>query len=361
MNKHHFILVLLLLSVCLLYAQSYKFAVICDTRSDANNSGIEGVNVSAVKAVCSQLKKQNAEFVLAAGDFICGNVSWYQPAPPPSDTQFQTFLNAASSQGIGLPGSGSEIILYPVRGNHECYHDIMSEDEVKAAWMKNIGYTLPKNGPEGEVGFTYSFINNNSLFLGVDEYIHADSTEKSSIGVNQNWINSVLKNYSDTKHVFIFGHTPSFAAHHKDCLGENPSARNTFLRSIYTRSQIYFCGHDHFYARARIPVYNDDNQTIEGYIQQAITPGGAPFLTGNRADNHKWNGEYINKDVIPETYIDNAVGYQLVIVEDDKITVQFIATQDACSYYKDDQGVYHYKYNDDWETWNFSLMDQFSF
>ena len=358
--KKNLLLIGLLFAVSLCQAQTYQFAVLCDTRSDANNSGTSGVNVSAVKAVCNHLKQKGAEFILAPGDFICGNVNWYKPQPPSNDTQLQTFLNTAKSAGVGLPGSNSEVIIYPVRGNHECYRNFLPEDSLKAAWERNIGFSLPDNGPEGEVGFTYSFIHEGSLFVGLDQYMHADADQKSGIEINQEWLDQELQKYPDTKHVFVFGHTPVFAANHQDCLGEDSLKRNKFLNSINNRTDVYFCGHDHFYARANVPVYKNNGE-IENYIHQIITPSGAPFLTGNRSDNKKWNGEYKNQDVITETYIDNSLGYQLVTVESNKVTIKFVATQDASTYYKDDKGVYHYTFNDNWETWDFVTMDEFTY
>jgi hypothetical protein len=349
----------LLLAICSCQAQTYKFAVICDTRSDADNNGTDGVNVAAVKAVCNHLKKSGAQLVIAPGDFICGNVKWYDSTqtPPSNHDQYQAFLNAAQSVGVGLPGGAEEITLYPVRGNHECYQQILPEESIEAAWLKNIGYTLPKNGPEEEIGFTYSFIYESLLFIGMDQYMYSDSTKTKGITIDQEWLDQELQNYPDAEHVFVFGHTPAFAAQHQDCLGENPKARNTFLQSINDRSGVYFCGHDHFYARANIPVYDPDGG-IENYIQQVITPSGAPFLGGF---SPKWDGVYKNKNVKTESYIDNTMGYQLVTVDGDKITVEFIATNDACSFTKDSTGIYTYTYNDNWETWDFETMDEFSY
>lgn len=360
MKKNIFTTVMImLLMVSVVNAESYKFAVICDTRSDANNSGTNGVNVAAVRAVCRDLKSKGAEFILAPGDFICGNVNWYEPSPPASDLQYATFLKAAGSQGVGLPGSDAEIILYPARGNHEAYHDLLTKDQVMQAWTNSIGKYLPTNGPADERGFTYWFRWKDDLFIAVDEYIHTGSTEKTRIRLNQAWLDSVLSQQSG--HVFVFGHTPAFAAHHQDGLGDNPPARDTFLRSIFNRSGVYFCGHDHFYARAAIPVYNLDGTSVEGFMQQVITSSGAPFLTGSQDDNHKWAGVYKNKDVTAETYIDNSVGYQLVTVDDNLVTVQFIATLDACSYYIDNKGVYNYTYNTNWDNWHFAVKDRFSY
>lgn len=341
-------------------AESFKFAVFCDTRSDAEKSGLNGVNVAAVKAVSKHLKEQGAEFVLVPGDLICGNVKWYNPAPPASDDQYSAFLKAAASQGVGLPGSSAAVPLYAVRGNHESYHDIMSPKEVEKAWFNNIGSSLPSNGPDGEVGFTYSFTRHNMLFVGLDEYMHIGPKAKSNITYNEKWLLEQVRAQPNAQGVFIFGHTPAFAANHPDCLDDDKVARDKLMTLVDKGSGIYFCGHDHFYARAQVPVYGRDGKTVKGYVEQIITPSGAPFLTGSRDDNHKWNGNYSNTDVLPRTYIDNSIGYQLVTVDGPRITVQFIATQDGSTSTMNADGVYTYIYNDNWQQWNFAVMDQFS-
>ncbi len=357
--KNKLLIMILLTALCSCQPKTYKFAVICDTRSDANNNGVSGVNVSAVKAVCNHLKNSGAEFVIAPGDFICGNVKWYDTilGPPSNHLQYEAFLDAAQSEGVTLPGGNGQITMYPVRGNHECYQQILPEDSIEAAWLKNIGNALPKNGPSGEIGFTYCFGYKGSLFIALDQYMQASPDKKTGITIDQAWLNKKLQEYPDAEHVFAFGHTPVFAAMHQDCLGEDSLARNTFLQSISNRTDAYFCGHDHFYARARVPVYNPEGG-IEKYIQQVITPSGAPFLGGF---SPKWDGVYKNKDVEAEKFIDETVGYQLVSIIGKKVKVEFIATKDASTHTIDDKGKYHYTYNDNWQLWNFEKMDEFSY
>lgn len=338
--------------------ESYTFAVICDTRSDMDGTG---VNESAVRAICRDLRTRGAEFVLAPGDLFCGNVpdSYFAPHTPPIDSMYQSFIDAIEAEGVGLPGSEAEIMLYPTRGNHECYHFIITKEEVEEAWFRNMGYAVPANGPEGEVGFTYSFLHEGDLFMGLEMYLHSDSMMKTGIRVNQEWIDQTLTENPGADRVFVFGHTPVFSAYQRDCLEENPVARDTFLRSINDRCGMYLCGHDHFYARARGPVYAEDGSTITGWIQQVITPSGAPFITATRPDNLKWNGVYEDENVIQQTYIDNAMGYLLITVDYDCVTVEFIGTQDGATWTRDAQGVYHYNYNTDWERWNFAVFDLF--
>ena len=78
-------------------------------------------------------------------------------------------------------------------GNHECYQQILPEDSIEEAWLKSIGYSLTgMEHPEDEAGFTYSFVYNGSLFIGLDEYMHANATKDSIIYVNQKWLDYEL-------------------------------------------------------------------------------------------------------------------------------------------------------------------------
>ncbi len=92
-------------------------------------------------------------------------------------------------------------------------------------------------------------------------------------------------------------------------------------------------------------------------MQQVIIPSGAPYLTPNK----KWNKRYECKDVQPQKYIDNIMGYILVTVEGDDATVDFFATRDGATATVDSLGKTHYQYNDKWESWKFTKKDSFKY
>ncbi|MBW2740033.1 MAG: metallophosphoesterase [Deltaproteobacteria bacterium] len=375
-------LVLMLLTAGIVHAKSFKFAVICDTRSDNKDTA---VNTAAVTAICKNLKKRGAKFVLAPGDFFTGSAHILK-SKDDLNNQYQKFIKAVLDGGISLPPfseaknpaiNKGKVFLYPVRGNHESYYlmpiklaskkpHFLTRKNVKKAWIDNIGKYLPQNGPDSEQGFTYSFIFNNSLFIGLDQYIHTDPTTQKGIANNLGWLKQQLQLSEDIEHVFVFGHTPAFAAQHSDCLAQHPYNRDEFLRLIkQNKGGIYFCGHDHFYARAKVPVYNQNHTERIGHIQQIITPSGAPFLE-NTDSKPKWSGEYNDPNVESQSYIDEVMGYQLITVGDDtaggdenRITVQFVATKDGSTHTKDDKGVYKYTYGDNGDKWKFEVMDSF--
>ena len=53
--KKKLLTIVMLLLIGISQGQSFKFAVICDTRSNAGDNGKDGVNVAAVKGICHNL------------------------------------------------------------------------------------------------------------------------------------------------------------------------------------------------------------------------------------------------------------------------------------------------------------------
>ena len=262
-------------------AASWDFAVFGDTQSPTDPSGVNSTVATAIATDIST--NHNVDFALVAGDLV-----YFNPTTSGLETQFQNFKTAMTDGGLKLAGTGGPgVDYYPVRGNHEFF----SESGSIPAWQAEFGNFLPQNGPttasggggNSEVGATYSFIHNNALILSLDEYQNQTGGEPT---VNQAWVNAQLAANPGLK-VFTFGHTPAYEINNS-CLAGNQALRNNFLTSLFNAGGvIYFAGHDHLNALAR--VYDGDPASggTQRFYQAVIGAGGAPsedFGSGYAAD-----------------------------------------------------------------------------
>ncbi|MDD5483760.1 MAG: GDSL-type esterase/lipase family protein [Kiritimatiellae bacterium] len=237
----------------------WKFAVIGDSRGDGAITSTAWVNTNVLRAAAHGITNERPDFVLFTGDMIYGSNA---PACTNLPAQYAAWSNAlAPVYSAGIP-------VYPIRGNHETYGDPDG-----GFYASAFGSSLPHNGPAGETGKTYSFIHNNALIIGLDQYRNAHR-------VNQDWLNAQLSSNS-LPHIFVFGHEPAVQVNHADCLAREKQARDLFLESIAAAGgRMYFCGHDHFYNRARLA----PSDGIGNIMQIVAGTGGGPF--------HTWDGIY---------------------------------------------------------------------
>jgi len=296
--------------------EPWKFAVLCDTRGDSNPANLykSGVNSEVVSRIAQDIVSQGAELVIVPGDLVNG---WYTIRTPYA-SQFATWRQAMA------PVYEAGIKVYPVRGNHEDGpfvgnvrypwppSDINPQTapiaELKAAYLAAFNDPwIPRNGPPGEEGLTYSFSHKNAFFIGLDEYVNP-------MKVNQPWLDSQLK-ANNLPHVFVYGHVPAFRVSHTDSLASYPKERDAFWNSLGNAGvRIYFCGHDHFYNRAHV-------EDAAGHIVYQVIVGscGAPF--------HKLSfTDYPEGDKVVNDYHDGVhYGYALVTVDGPRVTMEWRA------------------------------------
>ena len=320
-------LVLLLVAANSAYAEVWNFAVFGDTRDSSGSAG-SGVNAASLTAIATDISNnRNCEFVLLVGDNVRGE---YGTSPPLLDDQFQTFKDSLAVGGLKLIGtSGSGVPYYLVRGNHDVVNTAYGTD-VDASWRSNFD-TLPQNGPttggggNSEVGMTYSFTYNNALILALDEYANTLHT------VNQDWIDQQLAGNS-LQHTFAFGHEPSYQAAHPDCLAANQSARVAFLTSLYNAGgRIYFCGHDHFSAIARVYEKDPASGGTQGFYQVIVGGGGAPAANfyGDYSSAYPTDYEVAGfyYDSNPALPIPFHYAYAVVTIDDDLLWLRLYGTE----------------------------------
>jgi hypothetical protein len=306
----------------------WKFAVLCDTRGDDQNSSYKScINDTLVKALATAVVNDGCDLVLVPGDMING---WWSnccinnssqccikdmnkcsaKCKIPYNTQFNNWKAAME------PLNKTGIEIYAVRGNHEdgpspypprCPYSTTPDADLKKAFIEAFGSKNTSNGPCGEENLTYSFSHKNAFFIGFDDYITPHR-------VNQNWLYQQLASNNKT-HVFVFGHEPAFQVGHPDCLGAYPWERNSFLESITSAGcRVYFCGHDHLYNRAH--VLDSSGNKI---YQMVVGSCGAPFK--------QWSPPYNDTFVVGDYHNEKDCGYVLVTIDGANATVEWKALQ----------------------------------
>jgi hypothetical protein len=293
----------------------WKFAVLCDTRGDDINSPNKTcINDTFTRALAEEIARSGCDLVLVAGDLVNG-------VSNNGSTSFSSQFKNWKSAMQPLYNAGVEV--YPVRGNHENGHEISNltwppilspppkppetEPGIIEAFLGafNESY-IPRNGPKGETGLTYSFAHKNAFFIGLDEYINPHR-------VNQVWLDNQLEN-NVLPHVFVFGHEPAFKITHPGCLAYYSKERDAFWENLgQGRAKIYFCGHDHLYNRAHI----NDSSGCEIY-QMVTGSGGAPM--------ERWTPPYSEGERVVGDYHDDIhSGYVQVTVDNGLVEVEWRA------------------------------------
>jgi len=296
------------------YGTTWKFAVISDTQGNNKERDNKScINDAVVRAIASDVVRENPAFVLVAGDLVNG---WFRNGGTGYAVQYANWREAMK------PVYQAGIRVYPVRGNHDSGPERLAlpplpphlepSPDTPALLKKAFRDAFPEpyipgNGPAGEEGLTYSFVYRDAFIVGLDQY--AGGQHK----VKQGWLNRQLAG-NRSPHVFVYGHEPAFETGHKDNLAFYPEERDAFWNSIESAgAKIYFCGHDHFYNRAI--VHGNDGSKIRQII--AGTGGGVlRTWSGVYKDGKRVQGEYHNN---------NHHGYILVTVDRHKVTIAWRA------------------------------------
>jgi len=262
------------------FAQSWKFAMTCDSRGYE-----DGVNKTILGELAGQLVSQNVDFVLFPGDLITG----------PLDCG---------------------ITVYVGRGNHEVrdgwYTQFDPNDNFALRWLNVFGSNsdpnlkVPGNGPPGEEYMTYSVTHKNAFIVMLDQYAGLD--HRLDHKVNQTWLDARLA-VNTRPHLFVTSHEPAFKGKNRMGLDMYPDKRDAFWAAIAENAgRTYFCGHDHFYNHARI---DDADGDPNNDVHQYIVGTAGPLYTWDE----KYPGD--NSHYTPESiYHARRHGYLLVEVND---------------------------------------------
>ncbi|MDW7690613.1 metallophosphoesterase [Flammeovirgaceae bacterium SG7u.111] len=318
--------------------QKWKFVAFGDCRGTSEGSG---VNVEILDKLVKQIVQDSPDFVLFTGDICYGHARRKELGDSLALVKLQqemmTFRNTIE------PLYQNDIVVYLVRGNHETTQYLPDSagtpahrpiwPETKKVWDQVFSgkYAMPQNGPANEKNVTFSVEHKNVLIVGLDLYTAADGTVANLDGsipkpatkrVNQVWLDSILaKNTSS--HIFSFTHEPAFKVDHKDCMhgdmsyGLDYSAhRDQFWKSMAKAgSRVYFCGHDHGFAHARI----DDGDGDESNDMHQVVVGTAGAGKNISPEYDGYNGGYTPQPVSTS----KDFGYSVVEIAGDTATVSY--------------------------------------
>lgn len=224
-------------------ASAFSFGVIGDTQKFKTG------RKSALRRAATNISSSGANFTFMMGDFCSGKKcakklrKWKKVASP-------LFPD-----------------IYPVHGNH---------DQISSSnWIST--FNPPINGPNGYIGWTYSFDYDNSHFVVLD----SDRSKWHLIDRTQrDWLEQDLA--ANTKeNIFVFFHEPAFPVSTKigNSLDAHSSDRDALWRILDNHNvTAVFSGHEHIFARKKI-----DSSVFSG-AQSSIYQ----FTVGNtEAYSHK--------------------------------------------------------------------------
>ena len=105
-------------------ADPWTFAFFCDGRNDVGErGGKDGVNLTVVRAIASDVARLKVSLVVFPGDLVNGG-----PAFGPLEKQLGAWKEAmAPIYDAGIP-------VYPCRGNHELKQDMFRKGISVTAW-----------------------------------------------------------------------------------------------------------------------------------------------------------------------------------------------------------------------------------
>jgi len=250
----------------------WRFVVFGDTRDSTKDTqtGISPLLGILAKSIAAE----KPALVIHTGDLING---YYTSEKSPIQGKYnEMFANwKAKVKPIYDFNSGEGIPLYVVRGNHED-GEIVTNRDLKTAYMKNIAAFMPQTGPKHERGLTYSVKYRQAAFIAIDEYSIKELGLLRGL-VDQLWLNKQLVPQDRTPFMFVFGHVPAYKVAVE---GKGPfpdlyffrKHRDAFWGSLKEAGVLmYFCGHVHFYCRV----------TKDGIQQVLIGNGGANLVDFN--------------------------------------------------------------------------------
>ncbi|MGK9477802.1 metallophosphoesterase family protein [Melioribacter sp. OK-6-Me] len=160
---------------------------------------------TAVDYFLTQVKNENPDFVLIAGDLVNGH--WWDS--PQCVEHMGTVYYSGWVRRLNRYG----LKYFTAVGDHELGDDPWPPEKIKLIPYFEEIYRkildMPQNGPEGKKGLAYYYRENDLLLITVETFeVVSDTMNLGVIGEQLDWLKKVLSENQDAKFKIVQGHVP---------------------------------------------------------------------------------------------------------------------------------------------------------
>lgn len=162
---------------------------------------------AAVEWYLNQVKSENPDFVLIAGDLVNGH--WWDG--PKCIEQ----MGALYYTGWIRRMQEHNLNYYVAVGDHELGDDPWPKEKLELVphFERVFAYHMgmPNNGPQGKKGLAYYVLHKNTLVVTVETFEVQDGKLHTNVlGEQLEWLRRVLTEHKDVGHIIVQGHIPIF-------------------------------------------------------------------------------------------------------------------------------------------------------
>jgi len=201
---------------------------------------------AAVNWYLKQIKSEQPDFVLIAGDLVDGH--WWD-----SPQQVEHLGNVYYGGWVRRMRK-HDLTFYVAIGDHELGDDPWPAKKIKLAPHFRRAFDrhmqMPRNGPKRRKGLAYSFVHKNTLIVTVETFeIKNGKMHVSVTGDQLAWFDKTLQKHADVNHVIVQGHVPILPrvkSRSSSRLMLEGGRDSDFWKTMKRHGvDLYFCGEHH--------------------------------------------------------------------------------------------------------------------
>lgn len=161
----------------------------------------------AVDWYLNQVKSENPDFVLIAGDLVNGHW-WDGPKciEQMAALYYPGWIRRMQKHGLNY---------YVAVGDHELGDDPWPKEKLELVphfeqvFARHL--RMPDNGPQNKKGLAYYVLHKNILLITVETFELQDGKlHMNVLGEQLEWLKNVLAEHKNVKHIIVQGHVPIF-------------------------------------------------------------------------------------------------------------------------------------------------------